>query len=370
MTSPGRIKWLDHLRAIGIFFVVLGHTPGLPLYLEKLIFSFHMPLFFWISGLLCPENISRQPFSAFVKKKSAKLLIPYLYFSIFSYLAWFFLFRHVGSQSADPVSPWIPLVGIFYGNGIHDWLIHNTVLWFFLCMFVTEILFYFVSKLGSKVYIAAGVICFSLLGYVDVQLHPPVPSAFRWPWNIDIALTAVVFYGVGFLSSEYVLKTTGRVKHQTVKKRLLIAGLLFCSYALLSLRNEKVALVAGVYGNYFLFYGAAFTGIFFWKIVAEHLCGIYGERILLKVGAATLVIFSFHLLLFPLLTGIQVYILKLPASLKQESMVLSFVYAVVAVLLLLPVSDLMNRYVPGITGTGRRRDRAGSNDLDQHGKIQ
>jgi len=34
-----RIEWLDNLRAIAIFFVVLGHTVGLPEHVEKLIFS-------------------------------------------------------------------------------------------------------------------------------------------------------------------------------------------------------------------------------------------------------------------------------------------------------------------------------------------
>ena len=44
-----RIFWIDALRGIGIFLVVLGHTfwKG-----HNVIYAFHMPLFFFISGIL------------------------------------------------------------------------------------------------------------------------------------------------------------------------------------------------------------------------------------------------------------------------------------------------------------------------------
>ena len=141
-----RIEWLDNLRAVAIFFVVLGHTVGLPGYVEKLIFSFHMPIFFWISGLFAKESIRHESLSGFISKRWRKRLIPYLSFSIISYAAWFFLFRHFGTQAELNISPIRPLIGFFYGNGINNWLVYNTVLWFFLCLFVTEIFFYFTIK--------------------------------------------------------------------------------------------------------------------------------------------------------------------------------------------------------------------------------
>jgi len=215
-----RIEWLDNLRAIGIFFVVLGHTAGLPPYVEKLIFSFHMPLFFWVSGLMCKESIQRESFSLFFKKKMGKLLIPYLFFSFVSYIAWFLLFRHFGSNAELNVPPLIPLLGILYGNGIHNWLVHNTVLWFFLCLFITEILFFFIIKLKSRLSILTGLIFFAILGYVDVWLNPPVVSGFRLPWNMDIAFTSVVFYGAGFLSAKYVLERGEEKKRGRGEERL------------------------------------------------------------------------------------------------------------------------------------------------------
>ena len=100
-----RIQWLDNLRAIAIFFVVLGHTVGLPDTAQKLIFSFHMPIFFWISGLFAKEDIRAETLKGFILKRWRQRLIPYVSFSVISYLAWFFVFRHFGSQAEMNISP-------------------------------------------------------------------------------------------------------------------------------------------------------------------------------------------------------------------------------------------------------------------------
>ena len=191
-----RIEWLDNLRAIAIFFVVLGHTVGLPEHVEKLIFSFHMPIFFWISGVFARESIRDETFTGFLSKRWRKRLIPYLSFSVISYVAWFFLFRHFGTQAEMNISPIRPLIGFFYGNGINNWLVTNTVLWFFLCLFVTEIFFYFVIKVPSKGWMVLVLAALSVVGYLDVYFNPP--GGFRLPWNIDIALTTVVFFCCGY----------------------------------------------------------------------------------------------------------------------------------------------------------------------------
>lgn len=341
-----RIEWLDNLRAIAIFFVVLGHTVGLPEDVEKLIFSFYMPIFFWISGLFAKETIRGESFTEFVGRRWRKRLIPYLSFSVISYAAWFFLFRHFGSQAALNINPVRPLMGFFYGNGINHWLVYNTVLWFFLCLFVTEIFFYFVIKVPSRPWMVLVLFILSVAGYLDVHFNPP--DGFRLPWNIDIALTTTVFYGLGFLSKGYVL---GDMKSSP--RRWLIFGLSLIFYVVFSLLNRKVALVAGVYGNYLYFYLAAMAGIFFWTELA-YMIPSFG--LLSRIGKNTLTIFSLHLLVFPFITFLLVYVLKVPAALKFESILLSVAYAVISILVLLPVSGLIDRYLPFILGKSRNME--------------
>lgn len=46
-----RIKWIDLTKGVAIFLMVCGHT-GIPSLISNWIWSFHMPLFFIISGML------------------------------------------------------------------------------------------------------------------------------------------------------------------------------------------------------------------------------------------------------------------------------------------------------------------------------
>lgn len=41
-----RKKWADIAKAIAIIAVLVGHTSGIPGILSRMIFTFHMPLFF------------------------------------------------------------------------------------------------------------------------------------------------------------------------------------------------------------------------------------------------------------------------------------------------------------------------------------
>ena len=45
-----RIIWIDYAKAIAMFFVIFGHVDS-GNYLTNWIYSFHMPLFFLLSGI-------------------------------------------------------------------------------------------------------------------------------------------------------------------------------------------------------------------------------------------------------------------------------------------------------------------------------
>ena len=45
-----RIEYIDLAKAIGIFLVCLGHTVDPDTQLKTIIYAFHMPLFFILSG--------------------------------------------------------------------------------------------------------------------------------------------------------------------------------------------------------------------------------------------------------------------------------------------------------------------------------
>lgn len=51
-----RIEWLDTLKLIVIFYIYLGHLGKDAGKLYPFVFSFHVPLFFFISGLFFSDS--------------------------------------------------------------------------------------------------------------------------------------------------------------------------------------------------------------------------------------------------------------------------------------------------------------------------
>ena len=70
-----RNEYIDWLKGFAIILVVLGHCWTLDRGLFWLIYRFHMPLFFCISGYLFNN---KRNFKDFLKIKLKTLIIPYM----------------------------------------------------------------------------------------------------------------------------------------------------------------------------------------------------------------------------------------------------------------------------------------------------
>jgi fucose 4-O-acetylase-like acetyltransferase len=82
-----RITYIDMAKGIGILLVVFGHSGFPSPAVNQWISSFHMPLFFLLSGILLSHtNAHEKPLKDTIKKKARTILVPYLFFSIFSIL--------------------------------------------------------------------------------------------------------------------------------------------------------------------------------------------------------------------------------------------------------------------------------------------
>lgn len=90
VTEKQRLDWLDLLKGFAIFLMVMGHflawtfPPGVnrgvfPLFVRDFIYSFHMPLFFFVSGFLVDlkKKDWNMSFSAsLLSKRVMTLLLP------------------------------------------------------------------------------------------------------------------------------------------------------------------------------------------------------------------------------------------------------------------------------------------------------
>ncbi|EBO4521997.1 hypothetical protein DMK01_22980, partial [Salmonella enterica] len=68
-----RTLWIDSLKAIAIFWIYLGHFEDNGKQLYQLAFSFHIPLFFFISGIFHKRCESLSDLISIIKNGFAKI---------------------------------------------------------------------------------------------------------------------------------------------------------------------------------------------------------------------------------------------------------------------------------------------------------
>lgn len=192
-----RLDYIDIAKGIGIMSVVWAHIMLIG-WTHRIIYAFHMPLFFFLSGMLFKKD-KYSDFSSFFLHRCKRLFIPYIIYSVVTWGIWV-AFRIIRNDDVGDL--WMPLMQTFIAQGSGAFIKHNSVLWFIPCLFATEIMFFFISRYKSYFAIF---ICFALasLSFVlgdiwgnDYWLMPP--------WNFDAALIALPFYATGYyLTKKY-----------------------------------------------------------------------------------------------------------------------------------------------------------------------
>jgi len=338
-----RQQWIDSLRGLGMFCVVLGHTVGPPEWLLKLLFSFHIPIFFWISGYVSRDE-SKTPPAEYIVDRLQRRMIPYFVFAVGSYLAWLLVLRHFGSRQAVDPGPWIPLAGIFYASPWRGFLEPNIVLWFFPCLFCTEVIHYYLSRWLSVSRQLLWVLPLALLGYAATYQW-----VFRFPWCLDIALTAGVFFSLGNFCKMRFPLASDSVRRSKV---LLLIALSLPVWLAACMANSPVAMLIGNYGNFLFFYLSALGGIAFWACACLFSENTAPARWLALVGKHSMVIFALHLPLFPVFTAFLRYAAGFPPEFREGSPVWGVIYTLAAILVLIAVSRVMERRAPWLLGYG------------------
>jgi len=94
-------EWMLIAKGIGIILVVVGHfypetSPTYWSEIRKIIYSFHMPLFFILSGYLYSHG--KYSYSNLIKTKAKRLLYPFA-----SIAGAFFLIKYVAGRVVNSV---------------------------------------------------------------------------------------------------------------------------------------------------------------------------------------------------------------------------------------------------------------------------
>lgn len=256
MEPRKRYEEIDLAKGIGMLAVIWGHLM-LGGSTNRFVYAFHIPLFFFLSGLLFRRERYRN-FGAFVGHRARTLLLPYAVFSAVTWLYWV-----VRNLVLDlPVKSWFsPLLQTVLAQGSGGFLVHNVALWFVTCLFVVEILYYFLAKLPAWATALGCIVC-GAIGWWVVQAHDGFDFTLL-PWNMEGAMTGVVFYGAGNLCARFVSRDAVLRRVQAHRICSLFLLLLLTAATFFGARqNGRVTIGHALLGEHlWLFYTNAFLGI-------------------------------------------------------------------------------------------------------------
>lgn len=284
-----RVDWIDALKGFGILLVIIGHT-DCPDGLESWIYSFHMPLFFMLSGIM--EKAKDYSWKEWFIKKAKSLLWPYFLFGIVEIV--FYIISEAAVHELVGKKLLKKIAAILYSNYIFD---HNYtgVIWFLSCLFVTELLFFVIHKyiknrLGRIIVtVSLGTLGLMWESFID----------FKPPFFADIALTALLFYSYGFLLRPVLEKESTAVE--------ILPGILALTFgSFLAMYNQRdldgkhVSMLYLRYGEPIVFVVSACLVLLGFVLIFQGISGFVKEDLnkpLFYLGRNSLIIFSVHLMI-------------------------------------------------------------------------
>ena len=338
-TAVRRDVQLDRLKGIGIILVIFAHICVTKA--SILVFLFHMPLFFFLSGagLSYSSELTFKPW-----KRFKRLMVPYFGFSILCFAYWFFIeyrFRPLHDVSIFPGFlgslgfKWQQLVNIPLAFSYNEAFQYNVVLWFLPCLFVAVMLFIALRKLLGR-YSFIGAWAAGALGFLLLGVH--------LPWCLEIALVAVPFVWAGF----------DLYRHLKSASYWIAAGILAVSVALIWYFNPNVDMRTHTYGNVFLFYAVA-LGLVAVLVIASRCLVHLRLGGLDWLGRNSLTLMCLHGPVYRVVLAVLSKVLHIEMATLRGSELWSLCVTILVIGLLIPVILGLNKYLPVLVGREKAR---------------
>ncbi|MEW6284955.1 MAG: acyltransferase family protein [Chloroflexota bacterium] len=193
-----RIEYIDIARGIGILLVVLGHNDFgyISPFAYQVIYSFHMPLFFFLSGYFLNPSVG---FKEFTAKRFNALLKPY-YFTIFMIYFMSISFGNMGFQTAVR-----RIIKSLYASGYYlDWV----QLWFLPHLFAVSLYAFVFFRLTARLnrFLRWLILAATLWGATfflqsfypfSISILGRSYTLFGLPFSLDLTLLSGFFFMLG-----------------------------------------------------------------------------------------------------------------------------------------------------------------------------
>ncbi len=311
MENIKRIDYLDYTKGFGILLVILGHIYDASNPIKIWLYSFHMPLFFIISGFFAKNT----EFKVLFKKKFKSLVIPYISFGIITMGLMIVTNNGLNGEFKEYVYFFITGVG-------------RDALWFLPCLFLIEVIFNIIIKIKNNKYKIFIVFILFLIGLCGAHFI-----------NSMILTTLYrAFVGLGFYSiGNYMYD-----KLKTTNISTIILVLLFTGSSIATIYNECVDLWGLNFGNRFIYVFCSIVNSFCIITLFKKVSNNKEIKPLKFFGINTLIIMSTQQLIINhinKITGINYY-----------NTLYGIVIFLVVILIEIPIIEIINRYLPFMIG--------------------
>ena len=190
-----RINWIDWAKTTAITMVVFGHIPeATGSFLVSYICSFHMPLFFFISGYLFKV---RKNYKEELHKLRTSLIIPYFIYNIIFYPYWLIKY-YIEHEGVLPFYEIItkPIFGTFFLQIETSYTSSlNGVTWFLAVLLIIKITLIIIHKKEKTIIV---------VGFIIITTNV-LNNYFHFARSLTIVglLESSPFYLLGYLTKKH-----------------------------------------------------------------------------------------------------------------------------------------------------------------------
>ena len=336
--------FIDVLKALAIFLVVLGHAPLCHGFIKQFVYSFHMPLFFAIYGMTYSIDKHRERRFLnmnFLKNKVKRLLIPALIWAIGYTLV------NDGIQGNFNIKHLI--LDCYGSQQAYSTANSLTSIWFLPVMFLSVCLTELMMSLYANIEDERKrntviIMSIALLPVITIAL-PKI--GIGYPGGANLVPIATSFILLGYLINESSL--CEKIKKMRIVTTLAITVILAALTAVLTYFNlpnitiHNVDMAGAHFGNPLLYMVTAMLGIVMMLTMTKIIVKMSKAAWWTFIGSNTLGIFLVH-------KPLVIILCQLSSEIGLGAWPMSFVCSLVVVALSIPVLYMINKYIPQIIG--------------------
>lgn len=238
--AAARLGYIDIAKGIAILAVIVGHFYAPPNLAGRVIYSFHMPLFFIVSGYFVKDYRIKKN----LIRSCKGLLIPYV--CGMGIIMVIDCVTADGSQKlASAIQVLVDMVGgMCKESAVFPVFRDVDMLWFLPSLFACRMLYVFAMNVTEKSKYSSSIRIIVITVLAFVGLASPILTYEYFPWGIEISLVSLLFLFCGNMLHKYQVFSD--------KHRFLIAGACLILWIILLCFGFYIELAAHYWPGFFL----------------------------------------------------------------------------------------------------------------------